>query len=169
MMSAYQQPVRSDPTVDFAEALHVNEISTNVDLILPSRDPLWFIRAISLVAMQNLAYELWLFSSATNLDGTIAGDRFVAYWQFGPLSGTAPATPGYPVDFVGLSPADGLYRYYVDGNMMPYWDLDQLEAGSVHNAKLHCRLINRSATAKDAGEAGWVQVTFYSGVQGQQV
>lgn len=169
MLSAYQQPIQSDPTTDFIEALGQNEISVNVDLNLPSKDPAWFIRAISIIATQDRAYELWVFSSATNLDGTITGDKFIAYYQFATKSAGPPATAGSSVDFVGLSPADTHVRYYVDGLMIPYYDADFQSAPSGANPKIHCRLINRSATAKSAGAAGALQVTFYTAVQGMQV
>lgn len=182
-LSAYQQPVRSNPAVHFLEALDTNEGSANVELRLPTRDPLWFVRAITLVAVQNLDYELQLFSSAVNMGATIALDKFNAVWQFGALSNVAPASPGYP-----FTPADkvanGFFHYYVDGNSMPIWDLDQLVApnpnaqqplgtGSANadpnNAHLHVRLINRSVASKSAGALGAVQVSFYVSAQGQQV
>lgn len=174
-LSNYQQPVRSNPTVDFTEALVTNAGSANVDLTLPTRDALWFVRAIAIIATENLAYELQLFDSAENMGATIPEDHFVAVWQFGVLSAAVPASPGYPFDVPDVTPQNGFYHFYVDGNGIPYYDLDQLKAKNQgsggtypNNAKLHCRLINRSAATKTAGSGGALQVTFFLANQGQQ-
>ena len=53
-LSAFQQAVRSNPATDFVEALVTNEASATVNLKLPSKNPLWFIRAITIVATQDL-------------------------------------------------------------------------------------------------------------------
>jgi hypothetical protein len=175
--TAFQRPVRSNPTTDFAEALTTNQASATVNLVLPTRDPFWFIRAFTLVAKQNLAYEIQAYARATNLGGTIATDYFIGVWQFMAMSAGPPASPGYPVDAVDISPADTLYHYYVDGNMMPYYDADQLDAANSanaggtypKNAELHLRLVNRSAGSKSAGTAGALQLTVFVAAQGQQV
>lgn len=171
--TAYQHPVSSNPTTQFLEFLQTNDASVNTDLVLPSKDPLWFIRAITLVATQNLTYELALFSRADNLNGTLDTDYFIGNWQFTVMNGSVPASPGYPVTIPSASPGDSFYHFYIDGNFVPYYDLDQLDssfnAGTYpQNAKLHCRLINRSATPKAAGEAGALKITFFVAAQGQQ-
>mgnify|MGYP001578599166 CR=1 FL=1 len=174
--SHFQLPVASRPTVDFLQGLAVNEASDTVDLVLPWRNPFAFIRAISIIATQNLAYELMLFERAVNLGGTLPTDYFSAVWQFGPMVVGPPASPGWPVTPVGQSPGDPFYHYYIDGNMMPYRDLDQMDAASSasggtfpSNGKLHVRLINRSATAKEANELGALTVIFYVASVGAQV
>ncbi len=182
-LSAYQQPVRSKPAVDYIEQLLVNTSTATVSLRLPTKDPLWFVRAISIIAVQNLAYELQLFSSADNMGATIDTDKFIAVWQFGPLVVGPPSSPGYPFTTPDISPDNGYYHFYVDGNMIPYYDLDTLNRqnelahtplgqglgpASVPNALLHTRLINRSATTKNAGTSGALQVTFYMANQGLQ-
>lgn len=174
-LSNYQLPVASDPTVDFLEALATNEISADVNLVLPTRDSLWFIRAISIVCLQNLAWEVQLFTKAANLGGTFDTDNFLGVWQFGVLVPGPPASPGYPVTEVGASPADPYFHQYIDGNMMPYYDLDQMErrnnpgTGPTNNAHLHVRLVNRSAASKIAGASGALKVTFYCALQGLMV
>jgi len=174
-LSAFQLPVSSRPTVDFLEDLPTNVASATVDLSLPLRDAFWFVRAITIVSVQNLAWELMLFSTAANnLGGSLAAQSFIGVWQFGPLVVGPPASPGWPIAPVDESPApDAWYRYYVDGNMMPYFDGDQLAAsqasGYPNNAKLHCRLINRSAGSKLASAAGALKVTFWMATQGAQV
>ena len=174
--TAFQRPVRSNPTVDFLEGLGENDGTATVNLVLPTRDAYWFIRAFTLVATENLVYELQLYSSATNLGGTFATDKFIGVWQFMSMIAGPPASPGYPFIPPGLSPGDAFYHYYVDGNMMPYFDGDQLSAASQlsggaypNNAKLHVRLINRSSTSKTAGAGGALQLTAWVAPQGQQV
>lgn len=173
-VSAFQLPAQSSPTVDFLEALSTNDASATVDLALPTRDPFWFIRAISIVAVQNLAYELQFYSSADNLGGTLPTDKFIGVWQFSEESTSVPASPGAPITPHDVSPPDGFFRYYIDGLWVPYFDGDILSASQAAgtypaNAKLHCRLVNRSSTAKLAGASGAVIVTIFAANQGQQV
>lgn len=184
--TSYQIAVASNPTTQFVESIGINEATANYDLTLPLRDAWWFIRGISIVSKEALQWELWLFTKADNMDGTLAGQNFLSSWQFWEPNVGPPATPGWPVTTPDISPATELYNYYVDGNMMPYVDLDQvLRRNPVYNvpsgappapanaapanSKLHVRLINRSASAKTAGTAGQVLVTFYVSTQGQQV
>lgn len=174
--TAYQRPVQSNPTTQFTEALDTNDCSATVNLVLPSRDPFWFLRAFTLVAVQNLSYELQVYSSATNLGGAFSTDKFIGVWQFMAMYAGPPASPGYPVIPPGGSPGDPFYHYYVDGNMLPYFDGDQLVASNSansggtypKNAQLHVRLVNRSATSKIAGTLGAVQLTAWVAAQGQQ-
>ena len=183
-LSAFQVPVASNPAVDFLDALATNEASPNVDLKLPWRDPFAFIRAISIISVQNLAWELMLFERAANLGSTLDTDYFSAVWQFGPMVVGPPASPGYPVNDITISPDENaFYHYYIDGNMMPYRDLDQLSApnpaaqsplgtgvtnANVASTKLHVRLVNRSAGAKLEGASGAVKVIFYVSSVGLQ-
>lgn len=182
-MNAFQLPVASVPTVNYTEYLGTNFISANNDLTLPNRKTHWFVRAIELIAVQNLSYELWLCSTAANLAGTMVSDYLIGMWQFGPWQSTPPATPGYPVFMSGSSPADQFYRQYIDGLMIPYRDQDLMDLpnpqanvplgqgvsnASIPFAKLHTRLVNRSLTAKVSGTGGAVMVTFYVEPTGQQ-
>lgn len=166
--SAFQIPIASNSLTDFTEALSTNEASATVDLPLPTRDAFWFVRAINVIAVQNLAYEFQFFSSATNADGTIPGSKFIGVWQFAAMSASAPASPGYPAE-TG-SPGDTLYHYYIDGLWIPYYDGDLMSLSqSLASAKLHVRLINRSAAGKVNGELGALQATFFCANQGMQV
>ena len=183
MLSAYQLPIASKPTVDFLEGLATNQASATVDLLLPQRMPMWFVRAISIVSVQNLAWELQTFSRSDNGGPTLETDYFNAVWQFGALAVGPPASPGWPFDAVDATPPNDFYHFYIDGNMMPYQDLDFMTApnpaastplgqgvanATGPNASLHVRLINRSATAKLAGADGALMVTFYLSSQGMQ-
>lgn len=174
--SAYQVPAISNPTTDFIVALSVNFASPNVNLTLPTRDPLWFIRAISLTAVENRVYEIQFYSSATNATGSITTENFIGCWQFNLGAAGPPATPGYPIDPTDSSPADGLFNYYIDGLWIPYFDADLMAAKNSsnsggtypNNAAIHCRLVNRSASAT-AGGTGQFKLTIFAANQGQQV
>lgn len=164
-MYPFQRAVRSKPTVDFLEALVTNAISATVNLKLPTRDANWLVQAFELTATENLAYELWLFSSAVNLAGGF-DDKFIGAWQFNAATAAVPASPGYPVS------ADPLFRYYIDGTGIPYTDLDAMTASGAlavpGNASLHVRLVNRSTASKTAGAPGALQLTVYAAPFGQQ-
>lgn len=171
MISAYEQPVTSKSTVNFTEALAQNAASAMNALTLPAKTAWWFIRAITIVSVENLAWELWLFKSATSFTANVDSDGFIGAWAF---SAIAAQGVGYPVA------GNLLYRYYVDGNMLPYFDADQMvyTNGTLApgvtpqgpaNAKLHVKLVNRSAAAKTAGVGGAINVTFWAGTQGMQV
>jgi len=167
MISAFQRPILSDPATQFIEALAQDAISDNYDLRCQERQHSFFIRAITIVAVQNLAYELWLFRSATNFTAAVGTDKFIGVWQFAAL------TAGQPGFTVG---GGSLFRYYIDGLMVPYWDEDFGQSDGTpqgnqrgRNAFIHARLVNRSATGKNAGATGAVQLTFWTAVQGMQV
>ena len=161
-LSAFQQPVISTPTTDFIEALAQNAISANYNLPLPrAKTPNWLIRAITLVAVQNLTYELWLFRSATNLTGAVATDALIGFWQFQALSS---GQPGFTVT------GDSLFHYYIDGLEIPYYDQD-FQSGtyeSIPYPRVHARLVNRSATGKNANATGAVEFTLWVSPQGLQ-
>ena len=184
MLSAYQLPIASKPTVDFLEGLAQDQASATVSLRLPSRVGPWFVRAISIISVQNLAWELQTFSRADNGGVTLETDYFNAVWQFGAMVVGPPASPGWPFDAVDATPPNDFYHFYIDGNMMPYQDVDFMtdpnpaastplgqgvSNSTSPNPSLHVRLINRSATAKLAGADGALQVTFFMALQGAQV
>lgn len=168
-MDSFQIPVTSNPATQFTQAIAQNEISQNTDLALPSRVPYWRINAITITALQNLIYELWLFSTAANLAGALATDGgFIGVWQFSAL---ASGGAGYTVTPVGGS-ADPLFHYYIDGLAVPYIDRDyQVTAGGGSQGgsggsggafpQVHCRLANRSATGKNADATGALIVTLH--------
>lgn len=160
--SAYQSAVYSNPATDFIEALATNAMSANVDLTLPNGATFWFIRAFTLIATENLQFELALFSKAVNATGVILTENFISAWQFSAMQASVPASPGYP------SGADGLFKFAIEGNKMPYRDLDQAVRAE-GPAKLHVRLINRSTASKTAGVPGAVQLITYVSPQGMQV
>lgn len=96
------------------------------------------IRTMMIVSVQDLMWELWFWSKNTyNSSANPDANLLIGTWLFG-VSGMQ----------VGGA---GLYHYYVDGLYIPYRDLDQ-------TGKIHMTLVNRSAGAKTAGDAGAVRV-----------
>lgn len=166
----YEYRIKSNSTTDFLEPLATNECSADVEIMLPNKSPLWYLRAIEIVSKENLDYEVWLFRRAANLTGVVTTEEFIGMWQFNALIVGPPASPGYPVTVHGGS-LDPLYHFYVDGNMMPIQDLDSIKPSpvpatpSLANAYLHVRLINRNAVSKTAGAGGALEVIFWVAAQ----
>jgi hypothetical protein len=153
-----QDRVKSAPALHFIEALAQNEISASYNLQLPAnlKGPA-LIQAEVLLSLQNLAYEVWLFDSATNLTGAPETDHFLGMWQFGVIGVGQPGMTVTPVGGI----ANTLFRFYTDGLAIPYWDQDSLVAGYVGPSFLHVRLVNRSVGGKLANPGGGaLQVQF---------
>ncbi len=166
MLSAFHRLVLTDPAADFLAAQTQNVMSDTVSLALPAKDPYWFIRGIQITAVQGLSWEVWFFSSADNFQGTMASAAFLAAYNF-----AAPTAngQGYPVQPVaGGSPDDDLFRYSVSNLLIPYIDQDFPTGTDGATARLHLRLINRSATAKIVNAGGAVQVGLFVSSQGAQ-
>lgn len=99
------------------------------------------IKAVRIVSVQQLSWEVWLcgratFTHLTNPDA----DSFLGSWTFVQQSGLQRG-------------GAGLYHYYVDGNDIEYLDAD-------NTSTLHLVLINRSSGGKLADDAGAVKIEF---------
>lgn len=164
MFGNYQVPIRSITTSHFTEAMTTDQISANYNIGLPIQQARVYINGFTLVSMENLTWELWLFDSATNLTSDPATDRLVGLWQFQAI---VAGQVGYTVTPAAGGGANALFRYHVTGNMIPYLDLD-FGTGVGSAPALHVRLINRSVAAKTAGAAGAVQLTSFISSQGVQ-
>lgn len=163
MLSAFQRLVVSNPAVDFLPAQAQNVASATVSLVLPSRDAYWFVRGIVITSVENLAWEVWFFSSATNMGGTMLNANFLAA-QYQPIP-TANAQ-GAPLSAGG----DAFYRYSLNNLLIPYFDQDVAGVSPQASfAKLHIRLVQRAAAGKTANAGGAVQVGCYVSPQGAQV
>lgn len=169
MLSAFQSLVVTDPATDFIAAQAVNVMSDNVNLALPQKTPYWFIRGIQITSVQALTWELWFFSRADNFQGGMTNAYFLSAYQFAAPTAGPPATLGYPVNYVGTSPDDDLFRYTASDLLLPFVDLDFPSNTDGANPLLHVRLVNRSSTTKQAAGNGAIQVTFFVSAQGAQV
>lgn len=95
------------------------------------------IKALQILSVENLDWELWFFRNALQDPSNLDLNRWMGYWRFGTTA-------------VRIGGA-GLYHYYIDGLGIPYQDED-------NTSKIHLALINRSAAEKSADDAGAVRV-----------
>jgi hypothetical protein len=104
------------------------------------------LRAIRILSVQLLPWEVQLFHKATGIGGAdIDAESFIGTWFF-----TGSGTVGDGSQATG----DTYFYYYVDGLDVPYEDFDT-------TSQVHVRLINRhAATAKIAGAGGAVVIEF---------
>lgn len=147
-MNTFVYPVTSDPAVNFLEALAQNAASAMNILygVPPVFSRQYLIRAIEVTTKEAYGPELNFFSTAAGLTTDPATDTFLSRWGF--LSSMA--------ERIG---ATGLYRYYVDGLAIPYFDGDTIN--SVNPPSLHVILQNISATAKSADATGASKMTVW--------
>lgn len=157
MPNSFVHPAQSNPATMFVEALAAASATFvppfagsaiyNIGLPKASGSGRWFIRAIQYLCVQQVGLEWDFWSSATGLTNVIGTDAFVARWQFASNNGQ-------------LFNNTGLFRYYIDGLAIPYFDADsQLNAGV--NPALHVACQNVDTVAKGAAGAGAVNATFW--------
>jgi hypothetical protein len=130
----------SNPTADFIAACAQNAGITG-SIALPSGVRHGRLQAISILSVENLAWEVWIFSAARV--ATIAADVLLGKWTFG-------ATDGQQIAGAGL------YHYFIDGI-----DISCTDAASTNAGKVYLVLVNRSAAAKTAGAGGGIKITLH--------
>lgn len=96
------------------------------------------LKSLTVVSVENLAWELLLWEKSSHGTAVLGTVRFIGRWTF-----TA-------TDAVRIAGA-GDYFYYIDGLDVPLVDGDG-------TGKLHLTLVNRSAAGKSAGDAGAIQI-----------
>lgn len=144
--AVYQYEWGTDPTTQFRGAIVQNN-KIDLDYNLPTTlrgvngDARGSLRSLTIVSIQNLAWEVWLWESTNHitLTGgvTVAGSNVIGRWTFAAGDGIQDVT--------------GDYIYYIDGLDVAYFDADKM-------GQLHLSLVNRSASSKLANDAGAVQV-----------
>ncbi len=149
-------PVTSRSTVDFLDALaaasafgtppYVGTAINTLYGVPPIGSRRFLIRAIEFLAMENIGIEFDFWSSATGLTNAVDTDTFLARYQFGSINGQQYNSTG-------------LYRYYVDGLAIPYFDADTIN--TVNPPTLHVGIQNIDTTAKSADAAGAIAATFW--------
>lgn len=93
------------------------------------------VRAITIISLENLAWELWFFASALFQQAAdIDTDGYLGKYTFAAGDGLRIAAAGY-------------YYYYIGGLDIPLDDTTDTGA-------LHLALVNRSAAAKTTGAGG---------------
>lgn len=148
-MDHFLYPVIAVGTINFLEALAQNAVGAMNNLYgLPRQgSQRFFIRAIECATMENFGPEFNFFGSAAGFTTNPDTDTFIARYGF--------------VDAMGERMGGaGLYRYYVDGLAIPYFDLDAANSAEI-NPLLHVKLQNISATGKSANAAGAIAATFW--------
>lgn len=149
--AVYQYEFKTDPTAQFTAALAQNN-GIDLDLLMSGNatppqptalagvngDTRGNLKSLTIISVQNLAWELIAWESATH--GTVAAGtvQFIGRWTF------------VASDGVQIGGAGDFY-YYIDGLDEPLVDADK-------TAKLHFTLVNRSAVSKLANAAGAIQV-----------
>lgn len=143
---AQDYKVRTDKDVNYIGAL-VQNAGADENITLPPQcagvgnTAQVFIRAITIVSDQNLAWELDFWSTSGFANADLDLNSYIGRWTFGTGDG---------VQIAGA----GSYYYYIDGLGIPYYD--DSKAG-----QLHMTLVNRSATSKNAGATGEIVITVW--------
>lgn len=137
--------LKTDKDTEFTGALATNAVEYE-DIALPSALSGIGGRArirlsmISIIATENLDYELMLFSKDTHATSDPDTNSFLGNWRF--VAATAVRIAGA-----------GLYYYFISGLDVPYVDDDA-------SGELHVGLVNRSVASKTAGAGGALSVSF---------
>lgn len=132
-------PILTDKDLHFTGAL-ATDAEERENIVLPAAISAGLhcrsrLRAIALISDQNLNWEIFLWGRDTFGDpADFDLNSFIGRWRF---------DQGDGVQIAGAGP----FYYYVDGLDVPYEDLD-------NSGELHISLVNRHATAKNAGATG---------------
>ncbi len=129
--------IRSDKDTDFTGAI-AQDAQEQGNITGLSRNK-GTIESISIQSDQNLEWDVFLFVSDTFENTDLDLDRFVEFANFPVSSGKQ------------IAGANQFY-YSLTGLGIPYRDEDS-------SLELHIALVNRSATAKNAGATGEITIT----------
>lgn len=156
MSNDFLYAVSSKPTVHFLDALAAAGTSftppfvataiNNIPGVPPIGSRRFLIRAIEYLSVQNVGLEFDFFGSAAGLTNVIATDTFISRYQFASANGVQ----------VGGA---GLYRSYVDGLAIPWFDADTINTPTPPS--LHVLAQNCDTVAKLGDAAGAIAVTFW--------
>lgn len=148
-MTNFVHQVVSVGTVNFLEALNAAGDVTALNALRgvpPVNSRRYFIRAVSVEAMENIGMVFLFYASAAAPTANVDTDRFVA-------------SLGFVIGAGVRSGGAGLYRYYVDGLSVPYY-MDG-SGNTVAAPTLNVVLQLQGATPKSAGAPGAVKATFW--------
>lgn len=127
--------VRSNKDANFTEAIAAGgEERENIvapQALAAGLDMRSRLRTIRIISLDNLAWEVWLWSKDSFSDPDYNKNSFLGFWSFG--AGDARQVGG-----------SGVYYYYIDGLDVDYRD-------ESFQGKIHCAIINRSVSAKTVG------------------
>jgi len=139
--------LRSDKDTHFTGSLSENAGELEALTITATQFTNEFvIEQISIISNQNLEWDLFIWSSSIGPDTSdYDDDTYIEYQNF-------PKTTGKQIGGAG-----GFY-YSASDIKIPYRDDDIDERA---NGSVHCTLVNRSSTSKNAGATGEVVVVMY--------
>jgi hypothetical protein len=132
--------VATDPATQLREAIAQNaalDLSLDVKHFALGARADVIIRALTILSVEALTWELWFYRTGQYDAAPIASNRWIGYQNFG----SSPVRIG----------AAGLYHYYVNSLAIPYQDEDA-------SSRIHLSLINRSAASKTAGDGGAIKL-----------
>ncbi|MEW6214546.1 MAG: hypothetical protein AB1478_04985 [Nitrospirota bacterium] len=136
--------IRSDKDTHFTGGLAQHEFESE-SISFPnevSHTNEVIIEGIAIQSDQNLEWDIYIWTGVEYDNTDLDLDKFLEYVNFASTSGKQ----------IG-SPLANQYYYSKTGLSIRYKDGDNTK-------KLHCSLVNRSATAKNAGATGEVVVQF---------
>ena len=138
---------KTDSLTQFTATIAQNA-GVNLDLAMTTPNPVALagiggdcrgqLRSLTIASVENLAWEIWLWSSATHGTAAASTVSVIGRWSF--VTSDAKQIAGA-----------GDWYYYVDGLDVPVWDADK-------TGKLHLTLVNRSAASKSADAAGAIVI-----------
>jgi hypothetical protein len=155
MSNTFRSDAVSNPATQFTEALAAASgtgtppfvASALYNLVgLPAQGSgRWLIRAIEILTTENWGPEVNLFSSASGFTASVLTDKWIGRWGFTSAMG----------EQIGGS---GLWRYYVDGLAVQYYDLDTI--GTITPPTVHAILQNIDTVAKSAYPTDLTKLTI---------
>lgn len=145
MENAQVYLVRSDKDTHFSGAIIQDAGEAESIVGLPMSKCV--IEQIDIIAKENLAFEVELYSADTHDDATnMDNDKFIGSMRFLAADGKT----------------DGTYYKYSSANSVGTWrGIAYFDEDGEGSQALHAILRNRSAASKSAGAAGEVVVIFH--------
>lgn len=148
-------PCATDPSTQFRGALAQNAFDTlNLKLdegIAAGRHCRSILRHLTVISAQQLSWEIALFTTRDFSVGAVSTASYLTSWRFSYAN--------------GIQYGVGTPYYYQASNIdLPYWDADFTNRGLPQDQQggyLHLMLVNRSMTAKLAGDPGMLKITGY--------
>jgi hypothetical protein len=133
--------IRSAEATHFRDAIAQNAVEhENITITGVGKTNEYLIESISVQSDQNLAWDIFFWRTDGNLDSALDSDTFVDFIEFAAAEGKRIAGANQ-------------YYYAATGLSIVYIDSDRTDP-----PELHLSLVNRSSSAKNAGDSGSVVV-----------
>ncbi len=140
----------TDPAAHFLGAQAQNVLATE-NVLLPfsigaGMHARAVIRHLTIVSVQQLAWEVAFFGRSTFHNALVGPNSFLARFRFSSSE--------------GVQYGSGPYCYHAANIDLPYADRD-IDQGPQRGGQLHLLLTNRSPVAKSAGADGAIQIVCF--------